>query len=105
VYVRCVDGLHSALPKRIVDRARDEIVRDIVEDLVFVPLLHDTRRDLARPEAGDARAPRVALCDAVDFSVHSFGWNLDSQVLACVVDVDELGFHPPPRLRRTIGGA
>ena len=51
-----VDRLDAALAQRLVDRARDEIVRDVVEDLILEALLDDAGRRLARPEAGD-RAP------------------------------------------------
>ena len=54
--VRRVDRLDAALAQRFVDGARDEVVRDVVQDLVLEALLDDARRRLARPEAGDARA-------------------------------------------------
>ena len=33
--VRRVDRLHAALAQRVIDRARDQIVRDVVQDLVL----------------------------------------------------------------------
>ena len=53
-----VDRLEAALAQRLVDRARNQIVRDVVEDLILEALLDDARRRLARPEPG-MRALRV----------------------------------------------
>ena len=63
-HVRRVDGLHAPLAQRIVDGARDQIVRDVVKDLLLEALLDDARRRLAGPEAGDARLARVVARDA-----------------------------------------
>ena len=86
-------GFDPALAQRIVDRARNQIVRDVVEDLILEALLDDARRRLAGPEAGNARLARVVARDAVDLGVDDIAGNLDAQVLARLVDVDELGFH------------
>ncbi len=91
--VRRVDRLDAALAQRVVDRARDEVVRDVVQDLVLEALLDDPRRRLARPEAGDPRLARVVARRAVDRGVHHVAGNLDAHVLARLVDVDEFGFH------------
>src|SRR5262249_50394707 len=90
---RCLDRLHAALPQGVVDRAGDQVVGHVLEDLVLVTLLDDARRRLARPEARDACAPGVVAGPAVDFGVARVLRNLDAQFFSRFVDVDELGFH------------
>ena len=58
VHVAHVGRVHrfdAAFAQRIVHRARDQVVRDVVEDLVLEALLDDARRRLAGTESGDAR--------------------------------------------------
>ena len=50
--VRRVNRLHAPLPQRIVHRARDQIVHDVVQDLIAEALPDDLRRHLSGPEAG-----------------------------------------------------
>ena len=50
-----VHRLDAALAQRLVDRARDQIVRDVVKDLLAEALLDDVGRRLARAEPGNAR--------------------------------------------------
>ena len=52
--VRCVDRLDAALAQCLVDRPRDQPVRDVVKDLVPEPLADDLGRHLPGPEARDA---------------------------------------------------
>ena len=93
----------------------DELVRDVVQDLAAETLADHLGRHLAGTEAREPCGFAVASGDARDLRVHDVGWNLDRQVPACFVDVDEFGFHvgrlrdPPfapsgasalPRLRR-----
>ena len=49
--VRRVDRLDAALAQRVADRARNQIVRDVVQDLILEALLDDAGRRLARAEA------------------------------------------------------
>ena len=86
-------GFDAALAQRLVDRARNQIVRDVVEDLLLEALLDDARRRLARAEARDARLARVVARDAIDLGVDDVARDFDAQVLARLVDVDEFGFH------------
>jgi hypothetical protein len=88
-----VDRLQSFLAQRIVDGARNQIVRDVVQDLVLEALLDHARRRLAGAEAGHARAARVVACDAIDLAVDDFGRDLDAHRLARRVDVGEFGLH------------
>ena len=88
-----VDRLEPLLAQRIVDGARDQVVRDVVKDLVLEALLDDARRRLARPEAGDARLARVVARDAVDLGVDHIGGDFDAHGLARLVDVGKFGFH------------
>ena len=62
-------GSTPALAQRVVDRARDEVVRDVVKDLILEALLDDARRRLAGTEAGNARLARVVARDAIDLGV------------------------------------
>ena len=48
--VRRGDRLEAALAQRLADDARNQVVRDVVQDLVPVALLDDGRRHLAGPE-------------------------------------------------------
>ena len=50
--VRRVDRLDAALAQRVVDGARDQVVRDVVEDLILEALLDDARRHLAGRNPG-----------------------------------------------------
>src|SRR5262249_366900 len=88
-----VDRLDAALAQRIVDRARNQIVDDVVENLILVALLDDARRRLARAEPGNAGLARVVARNAIDFRGDDVVRDFDAQVLARVVDVEELGFH------------
>ena len=47
-----VDRLDAPLAQRFVDRARNEVVGDVVQDLLLEALLDDTGRRLAGPEPG-----------------------------------------------------
>ena len=62
-HVGRVDRLEPLLAQRIVDRARNQIVRDVVKDLILEALLDDARRGLAGPEARDARLARIVARD------------------------------------------
>jgi hypothetical protein len=53
--IRCVDRLHPLLTQRVVDRAWDEVVGDVMEDLVLEALLDHTRGRLAGAESRNAR--------------------------------------------------
>ncbi len=48
--VRRGDRLEAALAQRLADEPRNQVVRDVVQDLVLVALPDDGRRHLARPE-------------------------------------------------------
>ncbi len=91
--VRRIHRLDPTLPQGVIHRARNEIVRDVVQDLILEPLLDHPRRRLPRAEAGYPRLARVIERDAVDLGVDHIRGNLDTHVLARLVDVDELGFH------------
>ena len=88
-----VDRLDPALAQRIVHGARDQAVRDVVEDLVAEALPDDLGGHLAGPEARDARGPAVVARDLVDLRVDDGAGDFDDEVLLRVADVDELGFH------------
>ena len=88
-----VDRLDAALAQRLVDGARDQTVRDVVQDLVAEPLPDDLGRHLARPEAGNPRRLAVVARDLVDLGVDDGAGDFDDEVLLRVADVDELGFH------------
>ena len=47
-----VDRLDAAFAQRLVDRAGDEAVCHVVQNLIAEPLAHDLRRHLAGPEPG-----------------------------------------------------
>jgi hypothetical protein len=98
--IRRVHRLDASLTHRVVHGARNEIVGDVIQDLVLETLLDYARRGLPRTESGNARLGRIVERDAVDLRVHHIGGNLDPKVLAGLVDVDEISFHPPTRLRR-----
>ncbi len=91
--VRGVNRFHAPFPQRVVDGPRDEAVRDIVQDLILEALLDDARRRLAGTEAGNPRLARIVARNAIDFRVHDVAGNFDPYVLACLVDVDQVGFH------------
>ena len=88
-----VDRLDAALAQRLVDRARNQAVRDVVEDLVAKALAHDLGRHLAGPEAGNPRRLAVVARDLVDLGIHDVAVDLDDEVLLGVGDVYEFGFH------------
>src|SRR5262249_55539053 len=92
-YVRRVDRLEPPFAQRIVDGARDEVVRDVVQDLVLEALLDDARRRLAGTEAGHARLPRVVARDPADLGRDDGARDLGAHVLARGIHVDEFGFH------------
>ena len=91
--VGCVDRLDSALPQRIVHRAWDETVRNVVQDLIAEPLADDLGRHLSRTEAWNPRRLAVVAGDLVDLSVDDGAGDFDDEILLRVADVDELGFH------------
>src|SRR5205823_3940489 len=100
-----VDRLESFLAQRVVDGARDQVVRDVVQNLILEALLDDARRRLARTKSGHARFPGVVARDAVDLGADDLAGDLDAHVLARRVDVDEFGLHEltkidPVRRRR-----
>ena len=68
-------------------------MRDVVQDLALEALADHLGRHLARTEAGQPRRLAVARRDARDLGVHDVGRDLDREVPACFVDVDEFGFH------------
>ena len=92
-HVGRVDRLEPLLAQRIVHRARDEVVRHVVEDLVLEALLDDARRRLARAEARHARLARIVARDPVDLGRDHVARDFDAHVLARRVDVDELSLH------------
>ena len=51
-HVGRVDRLQPLLAQRVIDRTRDQIVRDVVEDLILEALLDDARRRLAGRNPG-----------------------------------------------------
>ena len=87
------DRLEAALAQRVADQARNQVVRDVVQDLVLVALPDDGRRHFARPEAGHARRARIALGHAVDLGVDDVGGNFEGEVLAGLADLGEFGLH------------
>jgi hypothetical protein len=86
--VRRVDGLHATLAQRFVDRAGDEPVRDIVQDLIAEPLPDDLGGHLARPKPGNARGLAVVARDLVDLGVDDRARDLDEKVLLGIGDVE-----------------
>ena len=88
-----LDRLETALPQRVVDRARHQLVHDVVEDLVLEALLDDPRRHLARPEARDARGLAVVARHPIDLGIDRAAVDLHDEVLAGLADVDEFGLH------------
>ena len=92
-HVGHVDRLDAALPQRVLDGARDEIVRDLMEDLLFEPLPDDAVGRLAGPEAGQTRLARIVADVTVDFRIDHVAWDFDAHVLPRFVHVDELGLH------------
>jgi hypothetical protein len=99
-HIRRLDRLHAPLTKGVVYGARNQIVRDVVQNLVAVPLFDDPCGRLPWTKAGNPRAARVAFGHTVDFGVDDIGRDFHAKILAGFVDVDELCLHPPPRLRR-----
>ena len=93
LHVRRVDGLEAALAQRFVDGARNEIVRDVVENLLAEPLLDERRRNLALTESGNARLPAVAARHAVDLGVDDVAGNFDGDALLGLAEIGEFGFH------------
>src|SRR6185503_1274292 len=91
--VRRVHRLDTALLQRFIDGARNQAVRDVVEDLLLEPLLDQRGRHLAGPEAGDARLLGVALGNAIDLGSHDIDRDLDREGLLRGADVSELGLH------------
>ena len=77
LHVGRVDRLEAALAQRLVDRAGNQIVRDVVENLLAETLLDERRRDLALPEARNAGLPAVAARDAIDLRIDDVARNFD----------------------------
>ena len=88
-----IDRFYTPLAQSFVHRPRDKVVGDVVEDLVFEPLLDDARRRLAGAESRNPRLARVVARHAIDFGVDHVARDFNLQVFACFVDVDEVGFH------------
>ena len=88
-----VDRLDAALAQRVVDGARNKVVRDVVKNLILEPLLDDARRRFAWPETRNLRAPRVVARHTIDFGRDHVLRDLHAHVLARLVDVDEFRFH------------
>ena len=93
LHVGRVDRLEAALAQRLVDRARDEVVRDVVENLLAESLLDEGRRHLALAESGNARLPAVAAGHAIDFCVDDVARNFDGNALLGFSEIGEFGFH------------
>src|SRR6185503_13032399 len=83
----------AAFSQRLVDGARNQAVRDIVQDLIAEPLTHHLRWHFTRAKAGHARGAAVVARHLIYFRVDHGAWNLDDEVFLCVADVDEFGFH------------
>ena len=81
LHVGRVDRLEPALAQRLVDRARNQVVRDVVENLLAEPLLDEGRRHLALAESGNARLPAVAARDAIDLRIDDVAGNFDGDAL------------------------
>ena len=93
LHVGRVDRLEAALAQRLVDGARDQVVRDVVENLLAESLLDERRRNLALAESGNARLPAVAAGDAIDFGVDDVARNFDGNALLGFSEIGEFGFH------------
>ena len=91
--VRRVDRLDAPLAQRFVHSGRNQIVRHVVKDLILVALFDHLGRRLAGPETGNARLARVVARDAIDFRIDHVVRDLDAQILARLVDVDNFGLH------------
>ena len=91
--VRRVDRFDAALAQRFVDRARNQPVRHVVENLVAEALAHDLRRHLAGPEPGHPRRLAVIARDLVDLGVDDLARDLDDEVFLRIADVDEFCLH------------
>ncbi len=93
LHVGRVDGLEAALAQRFVDRARNEVVRDVVENLLAESLLDEGGRNLALAESGNARLPAVAAGYAIDLRVDDVARNFDGNALLGFTEIGEFGFH------------
>ena len=91
--VRGVDRLDAALAERFVDRARNQAVRHVVQDLIAEALLDDLGGNLPRPEAGNAGGLAVVARDLVDFGIDDVAVDLDDEVFLGFGDVYEINLH------------
>ncbi len=92
--IGCRDGLEAALAQLVVHELRNEIVRDVVQDLILVTLPNDRRGHFARPEARHAGGARITLRDPCNFRFDDVGGDFEGEVLVRLVDFSELGLHP-----------
>jgi hypothetical protein len=90
---RSVYRLDPLFAQSLVHGRRNQVVDHLMKDLLLEPLLDDAGRGLARPEAGNSRPARVVSCVTLDLGVDHVARDFDTDVLARVVDVDELCFH------------
>src|SRR4029079_12910620 len=82
--VRSVYRLDAPLAQRVVHGARDQVVRDVMEDLIAEALADDLRRHLAGTKARDPRGLAVIARDPVDLGVNHGAGNFDDQLLSRV---------------------
>src|SRR5688572_2926773 len=93
LHVWRVHRLEAALAQRLVDRARDQVVRDVVENLLAESLLDEGGRNFALSESWDTRLPAVTAGDAIDFGVDDVARNFDGNAFLCFGEIGEFGFH------------
>jgi hypothetical protein len=91
--LRRIDWLHAAFGECVFNRVLDEMMCDVMHDLRPEALSNDFGRHFAGAESRKPRLLAIARCDARDLGVDDVGRDLDHQVFASFVDVDEFGFH------------
>src|SRR5207249_12156780 len=91
--IRRIDRFHSALAQSLVDRARNQPMRDIVKNLIAKALAHDLRRDFSRTKPRHPGSTAVIARDLIYFRVDDRAWNLHDEILLGIADVDEFCFH------------
>jgi hypothetical protein len=91
--VRRVHRLDAALREGFFDGVLDEVMRDVVHDLALETLAHDPGRHFARTKPGQPRLSAIPRSHARNFGVDDLGRNLDHQVLAGFVHINQFGLH------------
>ena len=93
LHVGRIDRLEAALAKRLVDGARNQVVRDIMKDLLAEAFLDEGRRNLSLAETRNASLAAVAARDALDLRIDNVARDLDGDALLGLTEIGEFGFH------------